>query len=407
MISKIEKLDILLNVKKDFNKHYLYSQILKNERTKRRLTLSEMAKGICSISYLCKFERNSIVADENYIRAIFERVNLDYNKVGLNIIEDGVKNIIKAYLNNHYTEIEKIYEMIDDTLFNAQNYLIKGFYFLIKEKYIEFKEIIATIDNIKETLMKEDIGVFMFLVIEYYIKTHQFSEAYKYLKYLEPMNFDFDELNWLIYEQQMVVGYNLKKYPLVYSFYNKLMGNYNIGYPSKRQLIIRLMLLDFQAHEYFSNVINEVNHLEIDEKDYFYYDLIYWKSLIMLKGGMWTDVYDILIEKNLTFDVRFIGLLLYTVDLINKEEYIKKAVEIATNYDFKENDTIHQKFVRFMLIKFGSEKKYSLIEYLRFNIIPYNGTYTHHLYSDVYEKHYVEYLCKTSKYKEALSFYKK
>jgi hypothetical protein len=60
MITKAEKLASLLKRKTASNKNYLYSQIIKNERLKRHMTLEEMAKGICSISYLCKVEKNTI-----------------------------------------------------------------------------------------------------------------------------------------------------------------------------------------------------------------------------------------------------------------------------------------------------------------------------------------------------------
>ncbi|MCK9536765.1 MAG: hypothetical protein M0R05_04190 [Bacilli bacterium] len=408
MITKIEKLDVFKNDSKSVNRNYLYSQIIKNERHKRKLTLQEMAHGICSISYLCKLERNAIVADESYIKAIFERVNLDFEKVGLNIIENGVKKIIKAYLYQNYSEIAYLYEMIDDSLFNVQNHLIKGFYYLINQKYQDFKNTIATIDIIKETMLKEDIGVFMFLVIEYYLQTYQFKPAYKYLKFLENNDFDNQELNWLIYEQHYICAYNLKIYPKFYRYYKLLMGNYNIGYPSTRQILIRLMMLDVQAIEYFSEIVDDIRNIIANQYDDAYYlDITYWKFLILLRGKLWYEVYEEIIKAELFGEARFIGLLLYAADRLKRPEYIKRSVEIAENYIFESNETIHQVFINFMLLKFKTEKKYTLIEHLRFKVIPFNRNYTHHLYNKIYEKHYIEYLCKTSKYKEALTYYRR
>ena len=45
MITKPEKLKALLRRKTKSNKTYLYSQIIKNERLKRHMTLEEMARG--------------------------------------------------------------------------------------------------------------------------------------------------------------------------------------------------------------------------------------------------------------------------------------------------------------------------------------------------------------------------
>lgn len=408
MITKIEKLAVLKNDKKEINRNYLYSQIIKHERHKRKLTLQEMAHGICSISYLCKLERNAIVADESYIKAIFEKVNLDFDKVGVNIIENGVNRTIKAYLYQNYGEIANLFEMIDDSLFNVQNYLIKCFYYLVKRDYQNFKETIATIDKIKETMLREDIGVFMFLVIEYYLQTYQYHQAYKYLKYLENNDFENQEMNWLIFEQHYICAYNLKIYPKFFRYYDLLMGNYNIGYPNQRQVIIRLMMLDVQASEYYPEIVEELreigNHRYDDD---YYFDIIYWKLLIMLKGKAWFAVYEEVLKKELFGEARFIALLVYAADRLNRPEYIKKATEIAEKYIFEKDETIHQVFINFMLLKYKTERKYNLIEHLRFKVIPYNKNYTHHLYDKIYEQHYIEYLCKTSKYKEALAYYRR
>lgn len=405
MISKIENLEVLKEDRKKANRNYLYSQIIKNERHKRKLTLQEMSHGICSISYLCKLERNAIVADESFIKAIFEKINLDYEKVGLNIIDNGVEKAVKAYLYQNYHEIADLYEMIDDSLFNVQNYLIKGFYYLINEKYLSFKEIIATINNIKETMLKEDIGVFMFLVIAYYLNTYQFKEAYKYLKYIENIDFANRELNWLLYEQHYICGYNLNNFPMIYRYYYLLMENYNIGYPSARQIIIRLMMLDVESREYFDEIVDDVRNIVPEESESSrYFDIIYWKFLILIRGRLWLEVYEQIIGQELFGEARFVALLLHCADKMNRSEYIGKACEIAERYIFEVNETIHQVFINFMLLKFKTEKKYILIEHLRFKVIPYNKNYTHHLYNKIYEKHYIEYLCKTSKYKEALSY---
>lgn len=408
MITKVEKLVQKVNGKKECNKHYLYSQIIKNERSKRRLTLAEMARGICSISYLCKFEKNMIVADEAYIRAIFERVNLDYNSVGKNIIEKGVENSVKAFLYEKYYIIEEYFEHMDDSLFNAQNYLIKAFYYLIKEQFIEFKDTITTIDNIKDTLFPQDVGVLLFLVIEYYIKTHQFKEANRYLDQIEILSIKFDELNWLIDEQQFHVGCNLKIYPKIYKYYYKIMINNNIGYPANRQIMNRLRIMYIETDNYFTNVYSELKQLNLDDiKDNHFLDVTYMRLAILLKGNMGLKVFDEIYDNHYYVEARFISLLMIAADYIDDENYINIASEIAEKFEYDSHDAIHYKFIKFMLIKFHYQKKHEVIDYLRNEIIPYRHTFSHFIYTDIYEKYYIEYLRKVSKYKEALSFYVK
>ena len=405
MITKIEKFDLLLGNKKISNKTYLYSQIIKNERLRRKMTLQEMAHGICSISYLCKFEKNAISVDEDYIKAIFERVNLDYTKVGVNVIENGVHEVEKAYLYNRFEDIDKYYQLIDDSLFNVQNYLIKGFYYLIHEDYGKFKEIVKTIDNIKDTIQLNDVGPFMFLVVEYYIKTNQFIDAEKYLQYLDKLTFEDQEINWLIYEQQFITGYHTKNYPMVYKYYQKLLNNLNIGFPNQRQLLIKLMMLDLNAKQYFKEVENEIRNLNFENlENQFSADVRYYKLVILLKGNHWFDVYDEIFEQKLYFDARFAALLLYTVYLLDDENYKNEAIELVKTNIYEEKDLTHQKFIHFMLMKFANEKKSDILDYFKSEILSQSSIYMHHIYHEVYDQFYLEYLVSSAKYKEAFYY---
>ncbi|HPX84890.1 MAG TPA: helix-turn-helix transcriptional regulator [Bacilli bacterium] len=405
MISKIEKFDLLLGNKKVSNKAYLYAQIIKNERLRRKMTLQEMARGICSISYLCKFEKNAISVDEDYIKAIFERVDLDYTKVGSNIIHNGVNEVIKAYLYGRNDDINHFYTMIDDSLFNVQNYLIKGFYYLLQNQFADFKNIIKTLDNIKDTLQLEDVGPFMFLVVEYYIRTNQFSDASKYLQYLDKLTFECQEINWLIYEQQFITGYHLKNFSMVNKYFNKLMTQLNIGFPNQRQLIIKLMMLDLNAKQYFKEVEQEIRNLSFENlENQFSLDVRYWKMVILLKGDCWFDVYDEIYEQKLYHNARFAALLLYTVYLLDDENYINEACELITNKLYDENDLLHQRFIQFMLMKFKNEKKQVVLDFFKSEILPHPTISQHHLYHEVYNQFYLDYLVASAKYKEAFYY---
>jgi hypothetical protein len=126
--------------------------------------------------------------------------------------------------------------------------------------------------------------------------------------------------------------------------------------------------------------------------------------LILINGRNYLKVYDIIIENSLTNDIRFVGMLLYVADYINDEIYRNKAVEIAEKFEYQDTDAFHYKFIRFLILKLTTEKQHQVIDYLKYNILPGRNTYYHHLYSKAYEDYYLNYLCKSSKYKEAVSF---
>lgn len=405
MITKPEKLKALFQRKTQNNKSYLYSQIIKNERLKRNMTLEEMAKGICSVSYLCKVEKNAIEPEESYIKAIFERVNLDYEKVGKNILEDGMKKLLQYYLNRNFEGIKELYQQIEDSIFNAYNYLIRGFYFLIRRDYREFRKVIRILDKIKDTLLRGDLGVFVFLVVEYYIETYQFYEAYNHLNYLNVEEFEYRELNWLIHEQHFRVGLNLGRFPMAMNHYMELMKNISIGYPMKKQTILHLMLLSFKAEEYYEDVIKEIKEFHVESEDYDYFqEVAYWKLVIMLKGCNYLEVFDRIIENNILHDIRFVALLVYAADNINDDNYRKQAVEIAEKYPYQETDAFLYKLIRFFILKMTTDKQHLVIDYLKYNLLPIRYTFYHHLLTKSFEDYYLSYLCKSSKYKEAVNF---
>jgi len=404
VITKLAKFVQSIAPQRKYNKYFLYSQIIKNERSKRKLTLAEISKGICSISYLCKFEKNDIIADESYIRAIFERVNLDFNLVGKNILKNGVEKTIKAYLNDDYQEIEELYNSIDDSIFNAQNYLVKCFYCLIKKSYQEFNENIKALDNIKETLHIDDVGVFLFLVAQYYIDTFQYNEANKILQEIDNLTFSIDELNWLIIEQNFNVGFYLADYHQMYSYYYRILINNSISYPCVRKVILRAKHLYVTANSNFKKSLVEYEKLTgkcVPEE--YKLDLTYWRLSTYYKGEMYLRVFDEIYDNALYYDARFACLLLLSAHKINDDNYIDIACSIAQEVEFDNCDQHHMLFIKFMLLYLKGKYNHEYVEFLKEKIMPYRNKYMHIIYSKVYFEKYIEFLSKGSRYKEAFS----
>lgn len=404
MISKLNKFIESLREPKKYNKYYLYSQIIKNERAKRKLTLAEIAKGICSVSYLCKFEKNDIIADESYIRAIFEKVNLDFNLVGRNILKDGIENSLRAYLANDYEKIELLYISIDDSIFNAQNYLIKCFYYLVNKKYKELNETIKAIDNIKDTLLIDDVGVFFFLVVQYYIDTLQYYEANKILRASEGLKFNVVELKWLIDEQNFKVGFHLEDYHQMYCYYYKIVNTNSIGYPGIRKIFLRAKYLYALASSNFQRTFtefNELNYFNVPKN--YHLDLDFWKIAAFIKGGMYLKAFDLIYDNGLYIDARFLALLLLSAYKIGDENYINLACEVANNHEVDIEDQHHNLFIKFMLLYLKGKYKHEYIEYLKEKILPYRKKYIHFIYHPFYLDKYIYYLKKGSRYKEAFT----
>ena len=55
------------------------AQMLKNERLRRKMTLEEASRDICSVSYLCKLENSQIKTNDDYVKALCDRYSISYN----------------------------------------------------------------------------------------------------------------------------------------------------------------------------------------------------------------------------------------------------------------------------------------------------------------------------------------
>lgn len=402
MIAKLSKFVQSLEGSKKYNKYFLYAQIIRNERAKRKLTLAEMAKGICSVSYLCKFEKNDIIADEAYIRAIFEKVNLDFDLVGRNILVDGVKNALRAYLANDLESIEILYNSIDDSIFNAQNNLIKCFYYLTKQNYVEFKDTIKTIDNIKDTLLLDDVGVFFFLVVQYYIDTRQYREARTILRETEHLKYDIPELNWLILEQNFNVGFELRNQQKLFCFYDEIAKTNHIAYPNIRKTFSRAKILYSISERNYKKALNEfelLNYKTIPEN--YHLDLKYWQLATYLRGEDYIRVFDEINDNKLYLEPKFLCLFLLSAFYIKDDNYVSVACEVAENYSLDEVNRHDKAFIKFMLLYLNGKYKHEYVEFLKEKILPTRKKFTHFIYSPIYLEMYVDYLRQASRYKEA------
>lgn len=404
MISNMRKFVLSLDDKKEYNVNFLYSQVIKAQRVRTNLTLAEVSRGICSISYLCKLEKNAIIADESYIRAIFERINLDFDLVGKNIIKNGIENSLKAFLAEDYEAIEQLYNSIDDSIFNATNYLIKGLYYLVKKQFKQFNEIIQTLDKIKDSLFIDEVGFLFFLVIQYYIDTFQFGEAEKILKTIEHLSFKIDELRWLLDEQYFVTAFHREDLSqMYYYYYNRLVTNNNIAFPVYRKLNYRLKCLYYDSSSNFNRAFNELEQInEVNIPLSYMGRLNFWRVAIYLKGGLYVRAYDFIYENNLFLETEFVNLLLISAYKIGDESYINLACEIAKNHEFTTDEKTHIIFNKFMILRLQAKSKYEYVEFIKTNYLTNKSKYNHFIYDKILKQEYLDFLKKSSRYKEAL-----
>lgn len=399
MLTKFEKFIETVKEEKishDYENYAAYTQIIKNERMRRKQTLGELAKGICSISYLCKLENNAIKPSEDYVKALLERVDVNYDEISKKNYDKELLKAVKLYFYQDYEAIESLYNSLSNEHFDLRLAMIKCFYLITKNQFEEFSKIIAQLDDIKNSLIGYQAIILIFLVSEYYIKMSMYKDSYNYLLCLKEIKIDNYELDMMIEEGYIISSFHLKKYPDVYSAYNKYIKKYRLSYPLERKIVIELIMKGINSKNiYDENELNDLLHKTYKNDEIFY--------LICLNHILNENYHKVisLLEDNEEKLNNGKFLALYGKALI-EEEVVELYNDFLDRYDnlnnVLDNDNYYLQFIKLRILNNAS---YELFEYLRYKVLPFINTHYNVLYNSDYEINYVHILMKLSRYKEA------
>ena len=178
----------------------LLGTILKLERLKQNRGQKDISHGICVPSYLSKIENGEVMANEEVIKAIYDKLNIDYihddklynhleNLIGqyYDNLNYGVNNahIFEELLNYQklleYSDlvidwlIVKKYELNEECYINKfisnMNHKQKAYYHLLNYNNNEL-----SLDDIKEYVNTIDNSMALILLCEYYFNHSNYSK---------------------------------------------------------------------------------------------------------------------------------------------------------------------------------------------------------------------------------------
>lgn len=399
MLTKFEKFIETVKEEKishDYENYAAYTQIIKNERLRRKQTLEELAKGICSISYLCKLENNAIKPSEDYVKALLERVDVNYDEISKKNYDKELFKAIKLYFYQDYEAIESLYNSQNNEHFDSRLSMIKCFYLLTKNQFEEFSKIIAQLDDIKNSLIGYQTIILIFLVSEYYIKMSMYKDSYNYLLCLKEIKIDNYELDMMVEEGYIISSFHLKKYPDVYSAYNKYIKKYRLSYPLERKIVIELIMKGINSKNIYDE--NELNDLLL--KTYKNEEIFYLICLNHILNENYHKVIGLLKDNDEKLNNgKFLAL--YGKALF-EEEVAELYNDFLERYDrlnnVLDNDNYYLQFIKLRIL---NDASYEIFEYLRYKVLPFINTHYNVLYNSDYEINYVHILMKLSRYKEA------
>lgn len=280
--------------------HSVLAATLKNRRLKLQLTLKDITDGVCSISYASKIENNSIVADSNIMRLLFEKVNIDYDDLLSVEQTNELPKCLKCYLFLQFDAIAEMYHNLDDKYFFARNSLLKIIYYLSIRNFDDAVVELKTLEEVKNTLSNFELFLLILLTVEYNILNKKYRSAQRFSDLLYDYDLENQDLEMLYSQQRFLIAVNLRDYQHIYDYYLHLKS---IGYPLKNQFYINILFLESFAEN--EAVLEAFDNMELDYiPEEYYQDFYYSKSIILLRLHKYIDVIKLITEKTIpTFDL--------------------------------------------------------------------------------------------------------
>ncbi|MGM9970890.1 MAG: hypothetical protein ACI35W_00600 [Anaeroplasmataceae bacterium] len=252
------------NDKNDDSKNIIGSEI-KLQRLKLAKTLEAVCANICSVSYLCKIERNAINANPYFLSEICHRVNIDSNKLeSLFNLEDYISNIDKYIYFDNAKEIVNIYDKVS-TFDNYRANILKFGYHVYFNNLLNASTIDNLLLNLVSNMNDRDIATYACLKAIFCIKCYKYKEASQIFKTLLDYKIISVEEKALIYEYMSKMYLNINSVSFLYYIEKSKEYNNNLLAFNKTKEAI----FNKGIYYYINNLekeFNDILKMPLDEK---------------------------------------------------------------------------------------------------------------------------------------------
>lgn len=215
--------------------------IIKHRRKEMGLTLEEVSKDVCSLSYLCKVERNQLIPNDSILNTLKERLKIDNR---LFVEEENDYLWIEDILSKKYVESNILNNHIDKVDYRSK--LIMLAYNVFNEKNYEKSSLIANeLIGYYNFFLQDELIFFVVLVIQIY--------------------YGLEKYNHIIELSRELVLFNVKNNIEHYTNILVIKSYYKIGlYNNARSLLEKTKSISYKYAnlDEITNLINyELSHL--------------------------------------------------------------------------------------------------------------------------------------------------
>ncbi len=354
---------------------------IKIQRIKLEQTIEAICRGICSVSYGCKIERNNIKPNPVYVREICHRVNISDEKLeSLYNLEKYLEQILVDFYYDNKEGIINIYNKIS-SFDNYRALLLKFAYHVYFNNFLSAKKLDNDLNKLIPNMDDRDISIYAVIKSIFDIKNFKYEYASEVLKVLLEYKLIKEEEKGLILEYIVKMYLNINSIAFL-TYVDDSISTHNslMNYKKARDTLF------FKGLYYYINNLNR----EFDEILNKKYEEKHINTLMLLKDIKEKNIENIT-KKEYYND--FFSLLAW--HYYDKEGFIKSL----NNDQIYNLSDIEMLILRYLLLDVNSSDY--LVE-LSVNYYPtalaLNNTYVINLMTEAL----IERLQCISKYKKAL-----
>lgn len=356
---------------------------IKRHRLAMSKTLSSIADENCSVSYLCKIERNQVKPSLKYLNEICKKVNI--SKSNINYLLNSKELLLEAIKMFYFKDLtnKEIYEEKMQGLDNYRTEIIRLIFSLINNDLITASKIINKIWRLISSLADFDLMVFAGFYGIFKFLTKEYVEAADYLKLALEFNIEVDYFKPTILQYLFKICFIIGS-KSIYKYY-KLLEEEKIKYGENLSLDeIYYYLCLFYLNNY-------------DDKEF-------KKNKIKIKNKSFN--YNLEVLSNLIFKTK-----LENVNIFNLNDYVKilylletndnDLITIIENANLDSDTKIYYKYLYY--------KKHDLEEAYSFLL---NIAYPYAIIKNLYERaryylnEMINSIFRTNKYKKFFDMYR-
>lgn len=344
-----------------FNKNV--ARVIRTRRLEANMTQSEIAEGICSISYISKIENGECPPDNFYVREVMSKMGITLDEVMVSEYSTELYEMIEAV---YYDDIHKVQLLLDLTekaeTLASKLIQIVGKLFMGENIFT----LLEYINAYKSDLSDFELMVYMYCIAKHEAQLLRYKKAEQYLCII----LEFDDIN---HHLQFLVYYLLAQANLYQGKYitsihylrgaeKFLADDYEIQNLYRVRLLYVEILIHTKEYQYAEEELNKfvrIHSQVLEEKMYLLRGLVEYH-----KNEYSQAVNHFLKAKNYYFEES----ILFTIRVYAKIKAVEKVIEYAKVLEEGTNLMFYLKMGEYYKIEM-EENLYETREFINRNLL--------------------------------------